>query len=332
MAKRLTLPRSAIKPAAWRIKPVEILGRWSTIGMLLVLVLLGGIFRGDTFLTWTNATNILTSSSSLLIVATGLTMLLVAGEFDLSIAVTATLGAVLSTNLIADANVATGLAVAAGLAAGLVVGLANGLLVTWARVHSFVGTLATSSIVLGLAFWISEGTSENVATGSAFVDLGRQRPLLDLPLPVFIAAGVALAAWFVLTRTVVGRYLYAIGGNPVAAYVTGIPVNGYRILAFMISGFLSALGGILLASRLAYSDVSVGNSFLLPAFAAGFIGASTIKIGEFHIFGTVVGVILLQIILVLVVMLNWPTEVSRIFEGSALAAAVALANLVRSRS
>lgn len=306
----------------------ERLARYGTLIALVTLVLIFSVLRPGAFLQFATLVNLLQQSAVLTVVAVGLTICMVMFEFDLAIGNVASLGGVIVTGLMAFAQLPWPVAVVCTLAVGALIGLANGLVVTQLRVDAFIATLAMGTIVVGLNFWYNGGVT--IATGipSGFIELGRMT-LLGLPLLVWVAAAVTLFAWVLLTQTPVGRNMYAIGGNREAARLAGIGVSRARVLAFVLSGAFAAFGGVMLAAEFGLGFPSAGDALLLDAFTAAFLGAVTLRDGEFHVVGTVVGVLLLSVIFTGLTILGAPLYVQNWTKGGLLVLAVALSGVAR---
>lgn len=311
-----------------RPRLVEALARYGTIGALVLLVIVFSLARPDAFLQFDTLVNILQQSAVLTVVAVGLTICMVMFEFDLSIGFMASLGGVLVTGLMAFSGLPWQLAVLATVGFGAFIGFVNGIVVTQLRVTAFIATLAMGTILVGINFWYNGGVTIAVGVPPDFTNLGKLT-LLGLPLLVWVAVAVCALAWVLLNHTPVGRHMYAIGGNAEAARLTGIGVTRARILAFMLSSSFAALGGVMLGAQFGIGFPSAGDALLLDAFTANFLGAVTLRDGEFHVLGTVVGVLLLAVIFTGLTILGAPLFVQNWTKGTLLIAAVALSGVAR---
>jgi ribose transport system permease protein len=307
---------------------IEALARYGTLAALIGLIVIFSILRPAAFLQFSTLVNILQQSAVLIVVATGLTICMVMFEFDLSIGFMASLAGVLVTGMMAFASIPWPLAIALTLLVGVIVGLANGLVVTELRVTAFIATLAMGTILVGINFWYNGGVTISVGVDPAFSAIGRVT-MLGLPVLVWIALIVAGIAWLMLTQTAIGRHMYAIGGNVDAARLTGLAVTRVRILAFVLSAAFASLGGILIAMRFGIGFPSAGDALLLDAFTAAFLGAVTLRDGEFHVVGTVLGVLLLSVIFTGLTILGAPLYVQNWAKGGLLIGAVALSGVAR---
>ena len=273
------------------------LSKYGTIASLLIFVLIFSLLRPSVFPTTLNLFNVLNQISILGIIAMGLTVALVQGLFDLSIGAMATLGGFLATYVLANGTISS-VYVTIGLVLllALVIGAGNGIVVSYGGISAFIATLATGSIMTGAVLGISG--SQTVLSGipDGFLAIGQGR-LGPIPVPVLIMLAVALILWVFLTYTQTGKNMYAIGGNKEAARLSGIKVKSYPLIALGISAGCAALAGMVVAANLGVGrPQGVGETYLLDAFAAAFIGAATLRPGRFHIFGTLVGVLLIGVI------------------------------------
>jgi ribose transport system permease protein len=260
---------------------------------VLVFVVFG-IWKTDIFLTEQNLFTILNDNASLAIISFGLTVVLLTGEFDLSIAGVVSFTGYLSAGLIANQGLPPAASVVVVLCVGALIGLVNGVLVTYFRIHALIATLAVASILNGLTFLYSDGAVLYTGIPESFIQIGRTGiGNLDVPALYMIAIGIVL--WAMLRYTAAGRYMHAIGGNREASRLSGIRVSRYVIAAFMISAVCASVAGIVETARNGSAQPTAGMSFLLPAFAAAFLGAATLRRGEFHIIGTAIGVYLIAV-------------------------------------
>ncbi|GAB7004942.1 ABC transporter permease [Nocardioides sp. AN3] len=267
-----------------------LLARYGTlVGFVLMLLIFSMV--ADSFLTVSNLGNVLKASAALGVLAIGLTIVLILGDFDLSIGYTATAAGMLAAGTAQSFGMAGG--TVAALLVGLGVGLANGLVVTRLGVSAFITTLGAGQIIAGWLIAYRGGIQISADLPPDFTTLGRGSvgPVYVL---IIVWLAVSLGAWLLLERTTVGRRMYAVGGNPVAARLSGINNETARLLAFILSGLLAGLCGLMVTSSLGVGNPTSALSYLLPAFAACFIGAATLREGQFHIGGTVVGVLMLS--------------------------------------
>lgn len=285
-----------------------------------------------------SAVFILQSVSITGILALGVTATLVVGGFDLSI------GSVATTAMMASSYVMVilgGDALTAALvciAIGILVGLINGVLIVYMRVPDLLATLGMMFLLVGLQRIPTEGRSiatgmtlpdGSVASGTfspAFLALGRHRFDLILPnlLPVSVVVLIVLAIliWFFLEFTRFGRMMYAVGSNERAAGLAGAPVNGYKILAYVISGVFASIGGILLAARLGRGDIASGNNLLLDSVAAALIGFAVLGAAKPNAYGTAIGALFVGTLLQGLTMMNAPYYTQDFVKGAVLVIAL----------
>lgn len=305
-------------------------------GLLVLLAALVVWFATATpeFATVRNLLVILQSVAITAVVALGVTVSLVAGGFDLSAGATVSLTVMVSAAAQVYFGLPAGVAVLAGLACGVLVGLANAALVVLGRVPDLVATLGTMFAVQGLALLITSGQS--VSSGATFrgepttgriseqfLWLGRG-DVLGLPAPVVIVSLVSVAVAVLLTRTRAGRLLEAVGGNPEASRLAGVRVGRYRALAYVLSGFLASVGGVLLTARLGRGDVGAGSPYLLETVAAALIGYAVLGANRPHALGTLVGALFVGVVINGLTMQNAPYYAQDLIKGALLVGAVLL--------
>jgi len=299
------------------------LDRFSGLYVWAALILIFAIWVPSLFLTAQNARIVAGSEAITAIVALGLIVPVAAGSFDLSIA--GTLGLSVCIVMWMQANgYPWPLGIVVSLIVGVLVGLVNSFVVVKLRVDSFIATLGMSSILVAAAYWVTDGQQIVIGISPHFVVLG-QKLVFGLPLPVFYMIGIAIILWWLLEYTPIGRYLYAVGGNPQAARLAGVRVDRITTGAFMTSGFVAAFAGVVLAAKLGSASPDVGTSYLLPAFSAVFLGATQIKPGRVNVLGTLIAIFLLATGVKGLQLVGTPSYVKDLFNGLALIIAVALA-------
>ena len=291
-----------------------------TLIALVVLVVSFSFAAPEAFASAANMFNLLQQITTLAIVAVAATFVMAIGEFDLSVGFVASLAAILAFALF-GIGVSVALAFAAGLLAGAAAGFANGVLVARFEIPSFVATLAVGTILSGLSYWASGGTSLFSGVPEGFKALGRGS-LLGLPvLSLWMLATLAAAA-IVFAKTRFGRRIHAIGANVQAARLVGLPVVRDRVVTFAIAGALSALAGLLLAARLGSAQHTMGEALLLPAYAAVFLGTTASRTGTPNIGGTLLGVVIAGVIANGLTILGVEPFVQRMVTGGIIIAAV----------
>jgi len=299
------------------------MNRFSGLYVWAALIIIFAIWVPSLFLTAQNARIVAGSEAITAILALGLIIPVAAGAFDLSIA--GTMGLSVCVVMWMQSNgYSWYLGIVVSLVIGVLVGLINAFVVVKLKVDSFIATLGMSSILVAAAYWVTDG--QQIVTGISpdFTQLG-QKLVLGLPLPVFYMIGLSLILWWLLEYTPIGRYLYAVGGNPQAARLAGVRVDRITTGAFMLSGLIAAFAGVILAAKLGSASPDVGTSYLLPAFSAVFLGATQIKPGRVNVLGTLIAIFLLATGVKGLQLVGTPSYVKDLFNGLALIIAVALA-------
>jgi ribose transport system permease protein len=308
---------------------LAIFARYATIIGLLLMIGAFSVLSPRAFPTVYNFTNVLNQTSLAMIIAGGLTLAVIVGELDLSIGFAASLHGVLVTGLIVSNQLPIFVAIAIVIALGALIGLVNGLIVTKARVNSVIGTLGVGTILTGLSFAYSSGVPITSGVPEAFLQVSLGRWLFGIPNNIIFMAVVLGVLWVLVERTALGQEIQAVGGNPAAARLAGIDVDRIKILGFVVSGMCAALTGILLASRLGSGTTSAADPYLLTAFAAVFLGSATLRDGEFHVFGTFVGALIIAFGFNGLNIFGAPTYSQYILQGAILIIAVGLSSLGR---
>ena len=304
--------------------------RYATIIGLLAMLATFAVLSPRFFPTIYNFTNVLNQASLTMIIAAGLTVAVIVGELDLSIGFAASLHGILVTGLIVRNHLPIPAAIPIVLVAGAVIGLINGLIVTKIKVNSVIATLGVGTILTGLAFAYSASAPIVAGVPEAFLQLSLGRWLAGVPNDIVVMALVLAGLWLLVERTAIGQEIQAVGGNPAAARLAGIDVDRIKILGFVISGVCAALTGILLASRLGSGTASAADSYLLTAFAAVFLGSATLRDGEFHVLGTLIGALIIAFGFNGLNIFGAPTYSQYILQGAILIVAVGLSSLGRS--
>jgi ribose transport system permease protein len=265
------------------------------LGTLAGLVALSVLLWALTphFLTVSNLLNVLEQTSINAIVAVGMTYVIVSGGIDLSVgSVLAFSGVVLASGLSAGAPTPVGLVLALGV--GSACGLANGMLISFGRLPPFIVTLGMMSVARGAALMWAEGRPIS-GFPESFRALATERVLV-IPLPVLITGFVYLAAHFVLSRTVFGRAVYAIGGNEEAARLSGVPVRFHKTMVYGVSGMMSGAAAVLLTARLNSAQPTAGIMYELDAIAATVIGGTSLLGGEGTLVGALIGALIMGVL------------------------------------
>jgi len=294
------------------------------------VIIVFGAVRPTTFLTWANFSAILGSQAVLVVVALGLTLTLTAGDYDLSIASVLSLAGTVLAVLNARNNVPIVWAIAAALAVGAAVGFINGFFVIYFRINSMIVTLGVGTFVHGVTLWL--GNQETISgISSGLVEAVIVRRLFGVPLSFYYALTLCVIIWYVFSYTVLGRRLLFVGRGREIARLSGIRVDRLRWGCFIVSGVMGAIAGILYVGTVAAADPNSGLSFLLPAFAAAFLGATSINPGRFNPWGTMISVYFLVTGITGLSILGVSTFIQDLFYGGALVVSVTLSQIVRGR-
>ncbi|HGF8888452.1 TPA: ABC transporter permease [Yersinia enterocolitica] len=332
MSKEIPLPDAQ----PWRHQLFDFLYKW---GMLLTVVALIALFglASDNFLDPNNIINILRSIAIVTVIAIGVSISLSIGGFDLSVGSTASLANAIVVSLFVWYGFGTTGAIILTLLICTLVGLFNAFLIVVLKIPDMLATLASLFVIQGVAMTYSYGGSitQNMLLPSGDMEEGvipeMFSALGQVPVIVLIMLAVTIVVQLYLSLTKHGRRMYAIGGNPEAARLAGIRTVRYRVLAYVLSSLLAALGGILLASRIGSSQVNAGGGYLMDAVAAAYIGFSLAGSGKPNAFGTLIGAVILGVLQNGLVMLSVPYYAMDIIKGLVLAMALALTYIHQKR-
>lgn len=284
-------------------------------------------FAADSFLSTQTMRTVASEQAVTAIVALGLTVALAAGVFDLSISGSMGLAAVVVSKLMAESGWPIVLAIVVTLMICSLIGLFNALLVLRLRIHPFIATLGTQSVLTALIYVVSD--NKNILGIPSSFRAIASKQVFSIPIPVFYVIALTLVLWYVMAYTPVGRRLYATGGSPEVARLAGIKTSRYVIGAFLTSAVVAGGAGIIVTARIGTGSPELGPSYLLPAFAAGFLGSTQFKPGRFNPWGTVVAVYLLATGVKGLVLMGADFWVPDLFNGLALIVAVGLSNMQR---
>jgi ribose transport system permease protein len=262
------------------------------------------------------------------IVAFGLTVVLVMGDFDLSVVGMIGLSSAVVVTLMADDDVpvVAALLIAVVLAIGM--GLINGALIAGIGASSFIITLASGQVFDGLELQVTGGETIFEGIPQAYLDIANHN-LLGLDMAVWVALAAFGVLYLLLDHSQLGRWMYAIGGNPEAARLSGIAVKRTRVVGFVVVALCATVAAVLLTGQAGAYSNEVGSSFFLPTYAAVFLGAAVFRPGQFNLVGTLVGALLLEVMESGLIMLSLSNAVVLMVQGAILAAAVLLSTLQR---
>jgi ribose transport system permease protein len=308
-----TVPERPVAPESVPSQPASGAGRQQVLqrlrpllgpGAVVALLVLFGSLYPDTFLSRANLVdNLLGQVAVVAIVACVQTMVMVVGDFDLSVSGLGALAMVWCGTLLTTTNTdgtaksawPVLAAVAVGLLVGLVGGIINGLLVSYLGVMAFIATLGTSVVFSNMALNRVNGKTVYSLVEPGFVDIARAKPL-GIPALVWFAAGVAVLVWFLLDQTPLGRRMYAVGGNPEAARLSGIDVKRVRFIAFALCGVGVAFAAILQSAYVATANTTAPQPWMLTSIAAVFLGMSMFRNGRPNLLGTILGIVFLRLL------------------------------------
>lgn len=304
--------------------------RFGLVFVWIAIVLLFGAMRPDTFLTWSNFSTIFGSEAVLVIVTLGLIIPLTAGDFDLSIAQTLTLSSMVTAILNARLGVPIVATIPIVLLVGISIGVINGAITLFFRVHSLIVTLGIGTFLHGITLWISNSQTISGVSPSLIKYVIVTR-IFGIPIEFYYAMILAGIIWYVFSFTAYGQHLLFTGRGKEVARLTGVNVGAVRMSAFIASGFMGALAGILYTGTTGSANPSSGTFLLLPAFAAAFLGATCIRPGRFNPWGSVIAVYFLVTGINGLSVLGFRTFVQDLFYGGALVIAVMVSQLISGR-
>ncbi len=314
-----------------KFSAMDFITKWGTLITIGLLLIIFSVAMPTTFMTQSNMINIIRSISVVTVIAIGMTISLTVNGMDLSVGSTATLSNTVIMTMFIWYGMESIPAMIIALAISLVVAAVNSFLIVKLRIPDMLTTLSSMFIFEGVAMTYAGGgaISENMVrpdgttaifkVPAAFRDFVGKEPWI-----ILIMLAVVLFVYFFLTYTKHGRYMYAVGGNPEAARLSGIPVNKYKTIAYCMAAFFAALGGILIGARTGNSQINAGAPYLMGSVAAAYIGLSVAGAGKANAFGTLAGAMLVGILENGLIMLSVPYYSLNIVKGLVLALALAL--------
>ncbi|ADB50768.1 ABC transporter permease [Conexibacter woesei] len=319
---------NAVRP---RRRPGRPLGRrlagslsFRTIGAVYVWLLLIAAFAiwiPDLFLREETLKSILNQYSITALAALSIIIPLSTGVFDLSIGSTMGLTGIVAAWLLGNTDLSPLVVVVLGVSVGALVGLFNALIVVRMKIDSFIGTLATGSILAAVTLGISGDQILTERVSGSFSEIA-STDVAGIQLPVLYMIALMIVIGFFLEQTAAGRYCYATGFNPEVTRLVGVSVDRVRTLALVFSGCVAGFAGVVLTARIQAADPTNGPSYMIPAFSAAFLGATQFRHGRFNPWGTIVAVLMLGTGSVGLLLAGAPTWAPQIFQGVVLIAAV----------
>lgn len=330
MAVRTRSVQAGLRSGRSRPNPLELIQRSALLLAWVVVVVIFSVLHPSEFPTTANFASIFGSQAFVAFLALGLIIVLRVGEFDLSVAATMTIGSVLFAVLDVEHGLPLLACVALTLVVGACIGLVNGTLVTRFRVDSFIATLGVATILSGAALWVTDqktivGVSE-LLTNVVVVDR-----FLGISLEFYYALALMLLLAYLFRYTVLGRRLLFVGKNKEVARLSGMDVSRLKVGAFVLTGTIGAGAGIILAGTSGSADPSSGLTYLLPVYAAAFLGATTTRTGEFTSIGTMLAIYFLVTGVQGLAIAGVAIYVQQIFYGGALIVAVVGSKMLLAR-
>jgi ribose/xylose/arabinose/galactoside ABC-type transport system permease subunit len=276
-----------------RVKDPSKLQKYVIVGVLILLLIVLSLLSRE-FRTYNNITNVLRQTSAIIIAGCAVTLLMISGNFDLSIGAIMAISGVMSAIFTAE-GIPLPISILLSVVLGLGIGLINGFLVIALKVPSIIATLGTMYTVRGFAWVITEGASIHLGLGPNFTVLGRGF-VGPLPTSIFITIIVFALFYFIQKKTLLGKYAYAIGGNKRTAILSGINIKRVSITLYTMVGTLAGFSGCLMASRLGVGNANIGVGFEFDVIVAVVLGGTSLDGGEGSVFGMVVGALIVGFI------------------------------------
>lgn len=332
-----SIESNALEPTRAELKDLSLAGRlirlapvYGLVILTVALTLLFCILLPNTFPTLLNLRAIISDKAIIALLSLAAMIPMVAGRIDLTVGYGIVLWHVLAISLQTLFGVPWPIAVLMVLCMGAFVGLMNGLLVEVAKIDAFIATLGTGTVLYALALWHTGGRQVVGVLPDGFYAINGTF-VFGLPITGYYVLAITIALWLILEYTPIGRYLYAIGANPRAAELNGIPTRKFVMGAFVTSGLMTALAGVILASKLRIGQASVGLEYLLPALVGAFLGSTTIKPGRVNVWGTIVGVAILAVGISGIQQIGGSFWVEPMFNGVTLLVAIGIAGYAQRR-
>ena len=299
------------------------------IYVLAAIIVVFSLWVPNTFPTGATLKQILDSNAITAMAALALVVPLSARTFDLSFAYTMTLSGCVAAHLVVSNHLNVFLACVLGIGAALIIGVINGIVVVVMKIDSFIGTLATGSLVQAfITYFTNDITINDQRLTGSFSKFG-QNDVHGIIYPVFFALVIAVGLWLFMEYAATGRRLYATGFNPDAARLANIRVDRLRFCSLLVSATIAGFAGVCLASSLSAGSPSAGTPYLLPAFASVFVGATQFKNGRFNAWGTVIAVLMLGTGTIGLGLASAPPWAADMFTGVVLLAALGATGLQR---
>ena len=306
------------------------LQRLLALGALVVLLVFFSVIS-EPFRTTDNYISVLVATAVNGVLAMGVTFVIISGGIDLSVGTMMTFCSVILGLVVTNSGLPLWLGIPAALAAGALAGGVNGILIAKAKIPPFIATQGMLNVTRGLAQILSDVKPIYFEGNPEFYDLFMGKPFFGIPNVVFVMFGAAILASLVLTRTVLGRYTFALGSNEEATRLSGVNVDAWKIAVYGVSGLFAGLGGILIAARMTSAQPSVGMGYELDAIAAAVIGGTSLSGGEGSIVGTIIGAFIISTLTIGLSIVGVPDQWKLVITGLVVIGAVWL-DILRRRS
>jgi ribose transport system permease protein len=308
-----------------------ILERFGLVGLLIILVAVFAVQLPGVFLSGANLRSIALSQSVLAVMAVALVFPLVGGRFDISVGANLGLCSIVTASMMSKTGLPLLPSILIGVATGVAIGAINGILVAYLGINSIIATLGVSTIIAGIVQAYTQGIPVSSNISPALTGMSNQL-VLGIPVLFILMLVLAAAAWFVLTQTTYGRYLFAVGSNADAATLVGLPIRRIILMSFVWAGGFAGIAGVLQVAAQGNGNPQVGGiTFMLPALAAVFLGATTFTPGKYNIPGTVLGLIFIATAVSGLALMGVQPWVTDVFNGGAVVVAVGLSALFKRR-
>ncbi len=329
--EKMTVTVAAASHPPERINWAEFAERTGLIFLLLLVIGLFCLLRPTTFATYANFRSIATAQPVMAVAALALIVPLIGGRFDVSVGSILGLCAIATASAMSHFQLPLALAIILGVGMGAVIGLINGVIVAYLGVNSIIGTLGVATILGGLVTGYTQGIPISSGLSPVLTDISIQS-IFGVPVLLVLMALIAAGVWFALTQTPYGRNLAAVGANGESARLVGIRTKRVVMMSFVLSGVLAGIAGVLqIGSQGNAGPQLVGITFILPALAAAFLGATTWQPGKFSVQGTLIGIFFLGTTISGLSLIGIQPWITDVFNGSAVVVAIALSAQLRRR-
>ncbi len=323
--------REGNRPSARGHRAIELAEALALPALLLAVIMFFALLpaSSESFATTANLRIILADQAILLVVCLAILFPMVTNTWDFSPGASAGFCAIIAASVVHSSG-SVFVATLAALGTGAVIGVANGFLVTRMRVNSVIATLGMTIVIAGFVQWKTDGNALLAGIPKSVTSFGSDQ-FLGIPVLMWMALALSAVAFFVLRRTVYGRDLHAIGSNLAAARLVGLRIERFIFTAYVIGGLLAACAGMMILARTGSGNPEVGPAYLLPAYAAVFLGATTITPGRWNVWGVVVAVLFLGVLNSGLTLAGASSYVNSFANGIALFVGVGVANVLAHR-